>query len=51
MTQPDRFWFLFTGYTVIWVLLALFLVHLGRRHQALQRTVDELRRRIGGGSR
>ena len=48
MTQPDRFWFLFSAYAVIWTLLALFLLHLGRRHRALERALDELRRRVGG---
>jgi len=48
VTQPDRFWFLFSAYGAIWVLLALFLMHLGRRHRALERALDELRRRVGG---
>ena len=47
MTPPDRFWFLFSAYAAIWVLLALFLVYLGRRHRALEREIDQLRTRVG----
>jgi len=47
VTTPDRFWFLFSAYGAIWVLLALFLVRLGRRPRALEPALDELRRRLG----
>ena len=47
MTNPDRFWFLFSAYGAIWTLLALFLFRLGRRHRALERELDDLRTRIG----
>ena len=47
MSNPDRFWFLFSAYGAIWTLLALFLFRLGRRHRALERELDDLRSRIG----
>jgi len=46
MTPPDRFWFLFSAYAAIWLLLALFLVRLGRRHRALERELRELESRV-----
>jgi CcmD family protein len=51
MSTPERFWFLFSAYAAIWTLLALFLVRLGRRHRALERELEELRTRVGRGSR
>lgn len=50
MSTPDRFWFLFSAYAAIWLLLAFFLVRLGRRHRALDRQLEELRARIGTGA-
>jgi len=47
MTLPDRFWFLFSAYGMIWLLLALFLTRLGRRHRALERELRDLRARVG----
>ncbi len=44
--MPDRFWFLFSAYGAFWLLLALFLVRLGRRHRALERELDDLRSRV-----
>jgi len=49
--MPDRFWFLFSAYGAIWLLLALFLFRLGRRHAALERALEELRTRLGRASR
>jgi CcmD family protein len=46
MSTPDRFWFLFSAYTAIWLLLALFLIRLGRRHRTLARELEELRARL-----
>ena len=47
MSSPDRLWFLFAAYSVIWILLALFLAHLARRHRGLEQELGELRARIG----
>ncbi len=49
--MPERFWFLFSAYGAIWLLLALFLVRLGRRHATLERDLEELRTRVGRVSR
>ncbi len=46
MTPPDRFWFLFAAYGAIWFLMALFLIHLGRRHRILERELRELESRL-----
>jgi len=51
MSTPDRFWFLFSAYAAIWLLLALFLIRLGRRHRALARELEELRSRLATGDR
>jgi len=48
MSGADRFWFLFAAYGAIWVLLALFLMHLGRRHRALERELRALEDRLSG---
>jgi len=45
MSAPG-FWFLFAGYGVVWSLLALFLMHLGRRHRILERELRELEARL-----
>ena len=42
----ERFWFLFAAYGAIWLLMALFLVHLGRRHRALERELRDLASRL-----
>lgn len=47
MGATDRFWFLFSAYTAIWLLLALFLMRIGRRHRALERELRELETRVG----
>lgn len=46
MSATDRFWFLFAAYGAIWILLASFLVHLGRRHRALERELRDLESRL-----
>ena len=46
MTASDRFWFLFAAYAAFWILLALFLMHLGRRHRALERELRALEGRL-----
>jgi CcmD family protein len=46
MSAGDRFWFLFAAYGAIWILLALFLMHLGRRHRALERELRALEERL-----
>lgn len=46
MSASDRFWFLFSAYGAIWLLLALFLTRLGRRHRALERELADLRARL-----
>lgn len=46
MSTPERFWFLFAAYGAIWALLALFLMHLGRRHRALERELRALESRL-----
>ena len=51
MGGPDRFWFLFSAYAAIWVLLALFLMRIGRRHRALERELRELETRVAARSR
>ena len=35
--------FLFAAYTVVWVLLFLYILALSRRNRALERELDELR--------
>jgi CcmD family protein len=39
-------WFLFSAYAAIWLLLALFLARLGRRHRALERELADLKTRL-----
>ena len=51
MSPPDRLWFLFAAYGAIWILLAGFLVRLGRRHRALERQLHELEARIAKGGK
>ncbi|MCC6765803.1 MAG: heme exporter protein CcmD [Deltaproteobacteria bacterium] len=46
MSATDRFWFLFAAYGAIWILLAVFLMHLGRRHRALERELRDLESRV-----
>ena len=46
MNPSDRFWYLFAAYGVIWLLLAFFLMHLGRRHRVLERELRELEGRV-----
>jgi CcmD family protein len=46
MTLPDRLWFLFSAYAVIWTLLALFLWRLARHHRTLEREIDRLKARL-----
>lgn len=46
MSASDRFWFLFAAYGAIWILLALFLARLGRRHRALERDLRALEARL-----
>jgi len=48
VNPQDHFWFLFTAYGSIWLLLALYLVRLGRHHRALGRELDDLKSRLGG---
>jgi len=50
MSNPDRFWFLFSAYAAIWTLLALFLIRLGRKHRATTRELDALRARLASGT-
>ena len=42
MSASDGFWFLFAAYGAIWLLLAGFLIHLGRRHRVLEREIRSL---------
>jgi CcmD family protein len=42
----DGFGFLFAAYGAFWLLLALFLTHLGRRHRALERDLKALEARL-----
>ena len=46
MGTPDRFWYLFAAYGVIWILLAMFLIRLGWRHRALERELKSLAARV-----
>ncbi|HEY5935335.1 MAG TPA: heme exporter protein CcmD [Kofleriaceae bacterium] len=46
MSAGDRFWFLFAAYGAFWVLLVLYLVHLGRQHRALERELRALESRL-----
>jgi len=46
MSTSDGFWFLFAAYGAIWILLAGFLMHLGRRHRALERELRALEARL-----
>jgi CcmD family protein len=50
MSTPDRFWFLFSAYTAIWLLLALFLIRLGRRQGTLTRELEDLRAKLAAGA-
>lgn len=51
MTPTDRFWFLFSAYGVIWLLIVLFLVRLGRQQRTLDRTLRDLESRLGDARR
>jgi CcmD family protein len=46
VSPPDRFWFLFAAYGAFWVLLAMFLARVGRRHRALERELRDLAERV-----
>lgn len=46
MSPPERFWFLFAAYGAFWVILASFLIRLGRRHQELEREIRALETRL-----
>ena len=46
MSPSDRFWFLFAAYGAFWVLLALYLMHLGRQHRMLERELRDLEARV-----
>jgi CcmD family protein len=46
MNASEGFWFLFAAYSAIWMLLAGFLIHLGRRHRALERELRSLEARL-----
>jgi CcmD family protein len=48
MSAPERFWFLFAAYGAIWILLAGFLMHLGRRQRVLERGLRALESRLPG---
>jgi len=50
MSNADRLWFLFAAYTAIWMLLAVFLIRLGRQHRATTRELEALRARLGSGA-
>ena len=39
----DNLGFLFAAYTVVWVLLFVYVTVLSRRNRALEREIDELR--------
>ena len=38
---PDTFWGLFLGYTVIWGLIVVYLVTLGRRITRIEKQLEE----------
>ena len=44
--MSEGFWFLFAAYSAIWILLAGFLIHLGRRHRVLERELRVLESRL-----
>ncbi len=44
--MTEGFWYLFAAYGAIWLLLAGFLFHLGRRHRDLERELRALEGRI-----
>jgi CcmD family protein len=46
MDAADRFWYLFAAYGAIWILMAFFLIRLGRRHRALERDLASLAARV-----
>lgn len=48
MNHPDRLVFLFAAYSAFWLLLAGFLIHLGRRHRAAERELRALEERLRG---
>lgn len=43
---PEGFWYLFAAYGAIWILLALFLIRLGRSHRELERELEALAGRL-----
>ena len=51
MSAQEQFGFLFAAYGAFWVLLALFLMHLGRRHRALERDLQALESRLPSASK
>jgi len=43
MSGPDTIWELFYGYTVFWVLVAIFLVRLMREQALLKKQLEEFK--------
>lgn len=42
-----NFWYLFAGYAVVFVGIALYVFRIGRRTAELEEEIDELRERLG----
>jgi len=47
----ENFWFLFSAYTFIWALLAVYLGILMARQRSIRRQIDEIRARLDSESR
>jgi CcmD family protein len=47
VTDAQKFWYLFWGYNIIWLLLAAYLLTLGARQRRIQRIIDRLRETLG----
>lgn len=46
--SSEGLWYLFAAYGAFWILLAGFLIRLGRRHRELERALEALERRLTG---
>jgi CcmD family protein len=44
----DRFWFLFSAYTVVWGAIFFYVWILDRRGRRMERELEDLKKRLAG---